>query len=183
MVMQRIETGGAPAGDAGAPLPRATEPVAGAVLDLILRPNRSLGLRGFVWVIGLAWAGFMIPLVALLGTVALWAMLPFVLGTVALLWVLIRRHQADGALFERLTLSPESIRITHHAPRKPVQDWQANPYWTRVTLHRKGGPVENYITLRGGGREVELGAFLSPEERGALHGELTTALAQLGPRG
>jgi len=59
-------------------------------------------------------------------------------------------------------------------------DWEANPYWVRVALHAKGGPVPNYLTLSGGGREVELGAFLSPPERvelkSLLERELRSAL-------
>jgi uncharacterized membrane protein len=43
-------------------------------------------------------------------------------------------------------------------------------------LHKKGGPVPEYITLAGGPREVELGAFLSEEERVTLAPELRRAL-------
>ncbi len=45
-------------------------------------------------------------------------------------------------------------------------------------MHRKDGPVENYLTLSGSDRTVEIGAFLSPEERAALYGELQGAFAQ-----
>jgi uncharacterized membrane protein len=48
-----------------------------------------------------------------------------------------------------------------------------------VTLHEKGGPVPQYLTLRGAGREVELGAFLSEDERLALRAELRRKLADL----
>ncbi|WP_233252452.1 DUF2244 domain-containing protein [Maritimibacter sp. 55A14] len=144
----------------------------------MLRPNRSLSPQGFVVVIGLCFGFMMIPLIPLLGTMALWAMLPFLLGAIALLWYFIRRNTADGALTERLVLSDRLIRVTRHNPRGPAQEWQANPYWTSLTLHATGGPVENYITLKGSGREIELGAFLSPEERAALHAELEEALAR-----
>jgi uncharacterized membrane protein len=43
---------------------------------------------------------------------------------------------------------------------------------------RQDGPVENYLTLRGAGREVEIGRFLTPEERVSLHEELELALAK-----
>ena len=41
--------------------------------------------------------------------------------------------------------------------------------------------VEKYLTLEGNGREIELGAFLSPGEREALHGELRDARSGVRP--
>ena len=46
-----------------------------------------------------------------------------------------------------------------------MRDWEANPYWVRLKLHEAGGPVPKYLTLSGAGREIELGAFLTPGER------------------
>jgi uncharacterized membrane protein len=45
-------------------------------------------------------------------------------------------------------------------------------------MHKHGGPVPNYVTLTGDGREVEIGAFLSEEERIALYGDLTQKLRE-----
>jgi uncharacterized membrane protein len=39
--------------------------------------------------------------------------------------------------------------------------------------------VPNYVTLSGAGREVEIGAFLSEDERKALYGELSDRVAKL----
>ncbi len=44
----------------------------------------------------------------------------------------------------------------------------------------KGGPVPNYLTLKGSGHEIELGAFLSPQERITLRQDIETALRNLG---
>ena len=49
----------------------------------------------------------------------------------------------------------------------------------QVRLHQTGGPVPNYLTLKGDGREVELGAFLSEEERLALRDDLHQRLVAL----
>ncbi len=39
--------------------------------------------------------------------------------------------------------------------------------------------MENYLTLTGGGRAVELGAFLMPVERLRLHDDLAEVLLRL----
>lgn len=140
-------------------------------------PHRSMTPEGFGWFIGVTAALLALPLIGLLGTVVLWGVLPFLLGALWAVWSGLRRNQRDLGLLEELELTAEKISIIRHNPRGPVQSWQANPYWVEVKLHPKG-KVDNYITLRGSDREVELGAFLSPEERLSLHRELQTRLAR-----
>ena len=43
----------------------------------------------------------------------------------------------------------------------------------------ENAPVEKYLTLAGNGREIELGAFLSPGERVELFDEISAALDRL----
>jgi uncharacterized membrane protein len=146
---------------------------------LMLWPNRSLTPEGFVWFVGITAAALALPLLAVLGSPVLWGLLPFVVLTVAGIWWAIRRNALDGALTEELTLWRDRIQLVRREPRGRTRDWSADPYWVRVELHETGGPVEKYLTLRGGGREVEIGAFLSPEERAALRAELVEALARI----
>ncbi|MFN4159693.1 MAG: DUF2244 domain-containing protein [Gemmobacter sp.] len=145
---------------------------------LHLWPHRSLPKTGFVWFIGVTAALIALPLLAVLGSPVLWGLLPFVIVAVAGLWFALRRSYRDGQIIEDLVLSPEMVRLTRHGPHGLRQDWQANPHWVRVILHPKGGPVPNYLTLQGGPREVELGAFLSEDERLALRVELDRAFAE-----
>ena len=70
----------------------------------------------------------------------------------------------------------DRMRLERHDPRKPPRDWEANPYWVTIHIHERGGPVPQYLTLRGGGREVELGAFLTPGERMGLKRTLDAEL-------
>src|SRR4028118_2107767 len=82
---------------------------------------------------------------------------------------------------------PDRVELARCDPRRPVRSWEANPHWIRTVLHQTGGPVPNYLTLSGSGRTVEIGAFLSEEERLELKPELEDALQRLGrppnPRG
>ncbi len=139
-------------------------------------PHKSMTPEGFVWFIGLTAALLAVPLLPLVGTFVLWGVLPFLLAALWGVWWGLRRNQRDMGLYEELDLSPDRIAITRHNPRGARQDWEANPYWVELRLHKKG-KVENYLTLRGANREVELGAFLTPDERVALHGELQARLA------
>ena len=142
-------------------------------------PHRSLTVDGFVWFIGITAVAFCIPLLPLLGTVVLWGILPFLLLTLFGIWYGIRRNQRDLAMQEVLTLAQDRMALTRFNPREDAQHWEANPYWVEVCLHKSEGPVENYVTLRGNEREVEIGAFLSPEERVELHAQLQDRLSRL----
>lgn len=143
-------------------------------------PYRSLPRKGFALTIGFAAAMLLVPLLPVIGSPVLWGLLPFFVLAVWGLWVGLMRSYRDAAdLTEELRLSPDKLELVHRAPRKPPQSWQANPYWVQVRLHPEGGPVPDYLTLKGGPREVELGAFLSPEERVALAAELKQRLQAL----
>ena len=146
---------------------------------LHLWPHRSLTQRGFVGFVGLTAALIGVPLLAHLGSPVLWALLPFLAGTIWAIWFALRKNGRDRDIVETLSLTPDRITLVRHGPKGQRQDWEANPYWLRVTLHATGGPVPNYLTLKGQGREVELGAFLSEEERVALEDELQDRIARL----
>jgi uncharacterized membrane protein len=145
---------------------------------LRLWPHRSLPRRGFVWFIAITAALLCLPLIALLGSVLLWALLPFPLAAIAAIWFALEHSYKTGTLTEVLTLTPTTVTLERHNPSAPDQSWQANPHWVRLTLHREGGPVPHYLTLTGNNREVELGAFLSPEERQQLYAALQDILAR-----
>lgn len=159
-------------------MPHQWLPPEGETRRLHLWPHRPLTQRGFAGFIGVTSALIALPLFAALGSPVLWALLPFLAAAIAALWFALRKNARDREILEDLTLTPTRITLSRH-DRQGRRDWEANPHWVRPHLHRQGGPVPNYLTLRGGPREVELGAFLSEEERLALHDELARALAAL----
>jgi uncharacterized membrane protein len=137
-----------------------------------LRPHRSLPLRGFAVVILTFFAFITIPLAAMVGTVLLWGLLPFALMAIGALWWGLRRSYRDGDILEVLEIVGDDLILTRTNPDGSTQDWRCNLHWVRVTNHETGGPVPHYVTLNGNGREVEIGAFLSEEERPALYADL-----------
>lgn len=144
---------------------------------LTLWPYRSLPRRGFVWFIGITAGLIALPMTATLGTTVLWGLLPFAALTLWGLWVALQRSYRSGETREELRLDRNRLELRRHDPDRPDREWRTNPYWVRAAL--RSGPVENYLTLTDGQREVELGVFLTPEERSRLCDELQRRLAGL----
>ncbi|WP_371153293.1 DUF2244 domain-containing protein [Jannaschia sp. 2305UL9-9] len=146
------------------------------VLSLELWPHQSLTPGGFVVMIGGTFAMLMIPLVGLIGTAALWGVLPFMMGALALLWYGLKRSWRDRDILETFEMTDDAATLTRRDPDGTTRDWTTNPYWMRVERHEKVGMIEDYLTLEGGPRQVEIGAFLTPEERRELERQLLRAL-------
>ncbi|WP_372841769.1 DUF2244 domain-containing protein [Phaeovulum sp.] len=143
---------------------------------LTLWPQRSTGPRGLAIFVGLTAALLGVPMFALLGSPALWVLLAFAVAALAGLILALRLVQRQGMVREDLVLGDESLTLERRRKGAEPLYWQANPHWVCPRLYPSGGPVPAYLTLQGGGREVELGAFLTPEERERLYGELCAAL-------
>ena len=138
---------------------------------LTLWPHNSIEPRGFVWFIGATAALLLLPLLAVLGSPILWALLPFLVGALVSIWWAIARNKADRQNRERLDIGPTHVTLLRQ-DKHQTRDWRANRHWVRLSAQPKGGPVDHYLTLEGGPRRVELGAFLTTKERQALQTEL-----------
>lgn len=142
-----------------------------------LWPNQSLTATGLKVVLGVTATGLAIPLAPVLGTPVFWGLLPFlILAFLALIYA-IRRNGRNLRLNETLTIWRDEVRVERREPGGRMLRWQAEPRSARVRLHGDA-QIESYLTMTGGGREIELGAFLAPEERVALAAEIEDALTQ-----
>ncbi|MCV6587260.1 MAG: DUF2244 domain-containing protein [Marinibacterium sp.] len=140
--------------------------------ELHLWPHQSLQPRGFVLFIAVTSVLLLVPLVPLVGSVVIWGVLPFMLLALAGIWFALEKSWRDRRILEVLTLTEDQAHLVRHNPRGPTQEWGCNRYWASAEMHEDGGPVPYYVTLKGGGREVEIGCFLSEDERQALYSEL-----------
>ncbi|MEM6760981.1 MAG: DUF2244 domain-containing protein [Pseudomonadota bacterium] len=153
-----------------------TEPDA-PTQEIHLWPHNALPPQGLAATVLFSFSMIMIPTVTVIGSPILWGLLPFVLGAVWALYYALRANRRSRQIHEVLRLAPDAASLTRTDARGAVQEWDANRYWTRVRKYDEGGPVPHYITLKGQGREVEIGAFLSEEERLALYDDLQRALS------
>lgn len=142
---------------------------------LHLWPHNSLPLPGMAAFVLTTFTLICIPTLPLLGSPILWGILPFLLAAVWGIYHALRRNRRARQITEVLTLDEEEARLIRTEPSGAVKDWDCNRYWTTITKYERDGPVPHYVTLKGKGREVEIGAFLSEEERVALYDELQRA--------
>ena len=69
-----------------------------------------------------------LPLIALIGSPVLWAMLPFLMLAVGAIWWALQRSYRDGELIEHLTIWPDRMTLVRMGPRGKHAQWEANPY-------------------------------------------------------
>ena len=139
-------------------------------------PYNSLKPKGFVLFLGSTFVLISLPLFNVLGTTVFWGLLPFLLVAFIGVWFALRRSLNDRQILEQLTLSKQEIALIRQNPTGEHRRWVCSPYWAKLKIYETEGPVANYITLTGNGREVELGAFLTEDERKTLYEELKQLL-------
>jgi uncharacterized membrane protein len=144
------------------------------LLDLTLRPHRSLSPTGFAWLMALLCAvSFVAGVVFFL--VGAWPVVGFLGIDVLLVWIAFRASYARGRRRERVTLYADRLEIERVDPqgRIATESWQ--PYWLKVDL--AGNPAT--VRLTSHGRSTRLGAFLPIDEREPLARTIADALEKL----
>lgn len=163
------------------PVDPAARPDTAPILDLTLWPHRSLSPRGFRWMLWLTTLGFAIPMGAILGSAAFWIVGAFVLVDFVLLYGLMKLTYRSGQVRETVRLWPDRLRIERREPNGAEKVWEANPHWVRVRLVETRR-IPDYLVVSSAGKDIELGAFLTPGERRDLAGALRTGLRQAAER-
>lgn len=155
-----------------------TTPTDASPQELHLWPHQSLPTKGFAAFILATFIMILIPTLTLLGSVLLWGILPFALMAVAGIYFALQSNYRARQIEEVLTIDATNAHLTHRTAKGDIKEWACNKYWTTVIKYENDGPIPHYVTLRGEGREVEIGAFLSEEERIELFDDLQRSLRQ-----
>lgn len=136
----------------------------------ILRPNRALdrdGQKMAIYIV-LFLLLFLAPALLITG---FWVLLLFLFSPVVFLVFAFMRRNRDSRILEILEIRQGELRLEHYKPNGEQLEFVTDPYWVKIAMEKQG-PVQDYLTLKDHKRCVELGAFLSPEERRAIYDEL-----------
>ena len=147
-------------------------------LRMRLVPNRSLDTHGTKIVSGIIACGFLLPIIPFIGSPIGITLTIFSGLTFYLFLALLQRSFQEGNTFEEILISKHKILVVHKEKNEEQKTWEGNPYWTRVNVDVNNRKLKNYLTLAGKGRHIELGAFLSPDERIELRDKIQNALAK-----
>ena len=147
-------------------------------LRMRLAPNRSLDASGTKVVFVMIACGFLLPILPFIGSPIGTTLTIFSGLTFYLFLTLLQKNFQQGNTFEEIFISKNRIVVVHQEKNKEQKTWECNPYWTKVHLDLNNPKLKNYLTLAGKGRYIELGAFLSPDERIELRDKIQNALAK-----
>ena len=137
--------------------------------DAVLTPHRALDLRGFLLVM------------AALGGLCFLSGVIFALHgawpVVALVYWAFKLNYAGALRGEALRLSDTALEIANISPAGAASVWRFEPTWVRIDVD-EGLHNQARLTVWSKGQGLEIGAFLSPNERRSLADALRTALAE-----
>ncbi len=149
-----------------------------ALLRMRLFPNRSLDTNGTKIVFGIIACGFLLPIIPFIGSPVGTTLTGFSGLTFYLFLTFLQKNFQQANTFEEILISKNKIIVVHKEKNKGHKTWEGNPYWTRVNVDINNPKLKNYLTLAGKGKHIELGAFLSPDERIELKDKIQNALAK-----
>ena len=147
--------------------------------QMVLWPNRSFEIKNIKFLFGILCIGFVVPILPFFGSSMGTLLLLFSVATLIVFSSLFIQSYSGGNLKEIVRIDPKEISVIRIEANGNKISWKANSYWARVKLYPEGQIVENYLTLVGGNREIELGSFLSPEERTLVRVKIENILRKI----
>lgn len=147
------------------------------LFSALLTPHRSLGLTGIRRVVALYAVLALLPGLYFFLSGA-WPVVGFLgLDAAALYWALASSLKS-GRAFEEVTLWPDSLEVRHVSARGRERRHAFNPFWVRLQIDRDFDDRVTRLSLRMRGQELEIGAFLNPDDKASFADVFGTALAR-----
>ena len=174
----RGEDGSAP--DAA---PAADHPSEQRLLDVRLRPHRSLTalhFRVLMLVFSLAGIVASLPFVVM----GAWPVAGFMGVDVLILYVAFKANFKAARAYEDVVVTPLELFLAKVSARGLRREFRFHPAWVRLDKEEHEEFGIQHLSLRSRGRSVEVAGFLGPDDKARFASGLTAALneARRGPR-
>ncbi|MFP4519395.1 MAG: DUF2244 domain-containing protein [Oceanicaulis sp.] len=145
-------------------------------LDAEIRPNRSLANPAF-YVLMAAFGAISFIAGAAFALLGAWPVLGFFGLDVLIVFLAFKLSYRDGRRMETIKVTGEEIRVARQSPFGHRTAFRVPLAWTRVELAGEGEP-DVQAGLWHKGRNLIIGAMLSPREREALADAVREAIEQ-----
>jgi len=141
----------------------------------LLTPHRSLGPRGIRIVVAVYAVLASVPGLYFFATGA-WPIVGFLGLDVLVLWWALSASLRSGKAFEEVTLWPDNLEIRHVTPKGQARQHAFNPFWVRLHVERDHEDRVTRLALRVRSEELEIGAFLNPDDKASFAKVFSQAL-------
>ena len=140
-----------------------------------LHPYRSLGSKGFFWLMTLVSVVMLLVSLPffLLGA---WPIVGFAGLDILLVYWAFRRSYRDARAREQVLVTGGMVEITHHSAKGERQSVSYNPYWVRLETRHEEDKGMTELAITSHGRRTVIGSFLHACERESLAAALEDAL-------
>jgi len=157
---------------------RADEQTDGSILfSAVLHPHASLGPHSFLALMAAVSAISFTAGVAFM-LIGAWPIFAFFGLDVLLVYLAFRVSYHRARMYETVRLTANELAVEKVDPNGRKQRWEFQPYWLRVGVQNSSrhGAM---LTLSSHGRTLEIGAFLTPEEKHDVAQALEVELRRL----
>ena len=137
------------------------------LIDLTLRPNRSLRPGHARWLVGLVGAVFLLGGLRFLALGA-WPVIPFMVADIALLIWALRASYRSARAYETVRLDETGLMVRKVSEHGRERRFRLEPFWAKARLEVVSAE-ENRLWLASRDVRVAVGQCLSPAEREAVH--------------
>ena len=140
----------------------------------VLRPNPPLPIIACLCLLA-AVAAVNITIALMFVIRGAWPVTPFMgVDVLALAWAFFNSNRAAKKR-EELELSRSELRVDYYPARGEPRNVGLNPYWVKVELDEPPRG-RSAITLASHGKRLQIGSFLSPNDRASFAKALINAL-------
>jgi len=139
-------------------------------MDAVLRPNRSLSLFAFKWML-ITVIGVNLVVAAAFVAQGAFPVAGFLGLDVLALWLAFRWNYRAARAAEYVRVGAARVHIASVTPEGRATHWVLNPVWAQVARDKGQG-----VLIRDGDGQMRVGAFLSPKECESFAAALDLAL-------